>query len=104
MQKFFVQFFRLVHGFLEKPNQVFWTCVAIAVINIVLDGSLFRLWGLYRDHNEIQSQVAQLEVSTEQMTIRLKKAKDPSFLEREALDRLDLVNEGDLVFVFAENE
>lgn len=104
MQKFFVQFFRLVHGFLEKPNQVLWTCVGIAVINIVLDGSLFRLWGLYRDHNEVQTQVAQLQKSTEQMAIRLKKAKDPSFLEREALDRLDLVNEGDLVFVFAENE
>ncbi len=104
MQKFFVQFFRLVHGFLEKPNQVFWTCVGIAVINIILDGSLFRLWGLYRDHKDVQTQVAQLQLSTEEMTMRLKKAKDPSFLEREARDRLDLVSEGDLVFVFAENE
>lgn len=104
MQKFFVQFFRLAHNFLEKPNQVFWTCVGIVVINIVLDGSLFRLWGLYRDHSEVQKQVAQLQVSTQEMTLRVKKAKDPSFLEREARDRLDLVNEGDLVFVFAENE
>ena len=35
---------------------------------------------------------------------QLRKARDPVFLEKEARDRFDLVSEGDLVFVFSEEE
>ncbi len=72
------------------------------VLNLVLDGSLLRLIFLYRDQAEIQKNLSQLAAQTGTLKNRLKHARDPAFLEREARDRFDLVSEGDLVFVFSE--
>lgn len=35
--------------------------------------------------------------------MQIKQAKDPVFIERQAKDKLDMVDEHDLVFVFSEN-
>ncbi|HMN67359.1 MAG TPA: septum formation initiator family protein [Bdellovibrionales bacterium] len=78
--------------------------MGLVVLNLILDGSLFRLWSLHRDHATIQADMAGLESKNAEMKARLKRAKDPAFLEREARDRFDLVSEGDLVFVFSEEE
>ncbi len=79
-------------------------CLGLLVLNGVIDGSLFRLWTLHRDNAAIVEKIAVLKEKNEEMKLRLKKAKDPAFLEREARDRFDLVSEGDLVFVFSEEE
>lgn len=74
------------------------------MLNLVMDGSLFRLWGMHRDFENIKQNIHQLEQQNQKLTVQLAKAKDPAFLEREARDRFDLVSEGDLVFVFSEEE
>ena len=79
-------------------------CLGLLVLNGVIDGSLFRLWSMHRDHVAIREKIEVLKSKNEEMKVRLKKAKDPAFLEREARDRFDLVTEGDLVFVFSEEE
>jgi cell division protein FtsB len=71
-------------------------------LNLVLDGSLFRLWSLHRDYVNIEQDIHVLQTQNGELKQRLAKAKDPAFLEREARDRFDLVKEGDLVFVFTE--
>jgi len=76
----------------------------LIVLNLVMDGSLFRLWSLHRDHENFQTNIAALEQQNSKLNIQLAKAHDPAFLEREARDRFDLVSEGDLVFVFSEEE
>ena len=81
-----------------------WICLGLVVLNLVIDGSLLRLWSLHRDHNNIQEQITVLQSKNLELKSRLKRAKDPVFLEREARDRFDLVSEGDLVFVFSEEE
>lgn len=72
------------------------------MLNLVLDGSLFRLWKLHRDFNQLNSDIASLQGQHLALKNQLTKAKDPAFMEREARDRFDLVSEGDLVFVFAD--
>lgn len=74
------------------------------MLNLVLDGSLFRLWSLHRDHVNIQADIKNLEKQNADLKNRLKKAKDPAFMEQEAREKFDLVSEGDLVFVFSEEE
>lgn len=81
-----------------------WICAGLVVLNLVVDGSLFHLWTLYRDHRRIQHDIQVLELKNQSLKKQLKRAKDPAFLEREARDRFDLVSEGDLVFVFSEEE
>lgn len=81
-----------------------WICLGLIVLNLVIDGSLLRLWSLHRDYESTQEKIQILQQKNQEMKLRLAKAKDPAFLEREARDRFDLVSEGDLVFVFSEEE
>lgn len=69
-----------------------------------MDGSLFRLWSLHRDATSLQTKIATVQAQNADLRKRLLRAKDPAFLEREARDRFDLVSEGDLVFVFSDEE
>lgn len=104
MRSFLLAFFRGLNSLLQAPQKVIWICLGLLTLNLVLDGSLFRLWSLHRDSKNITENIESLKTQNEDMAKRLKKAKDPSFLEREARDRFDLVKEGDLVFVFTEEE
>jgi cell division protein FtsB len=96
-------FYRSLGRFLQNPIQVFWVCLALAFVNCVLDGSLLRLWALHRDQAELKMQVASLTIENQKIKMQIKKASDPSFIEREARDRFDFVEEGDLVFMFSED-
>jgi cell division protein FtsB len=63
-----------------------------------------RLWSLHRDHEALLANISKLEQTNSELKARVKHAGDPAFLEREARDRFDLVSEGDLVFIFSEDE
>ena len=104
VRRFLFGFFQKLHQLLQAPQKVIWICLGLTVLNLVLDGSLFRLWSLNRDQTSIQEKIEILQAKNTELKNRLKKVKDPAFLEREARDRFDLVSEGDLVFVFSEEE
>lgn len=97
-------FFAAINDFLHRPWIVLWSCVAVAFANLVLDGTLFRLWTLQREQVELKQNSITIEKEITKLAGQIKQAKDPVFWEREARDRFDLVNEGDLVFVFADEE
>lgn len=104
VRRFLIGFFRGLNTLLHAPQKMFWVCIGLIVLNLIIDGSLFRLWTLHRDYKTIQKNISATEQQNAKLKIQLAKAKDPAFLEREARDRFDLVSEGDLVFVFSEEE
>ena len=104
VRRVLVGFFAGLNQLLQTPQKVIWICLGLVTLNVVLDGSLFRLWSLHRDHLSIQQNIASLETQNQDLKKRLQRAKDPAFLEREARDRFDLVSEGDLVFIFSDEE
>jgi hypothetical protein len=97
-------FFAALHDILHRPWVILWICLGLAFVNLVLDGTLLRMWSLNREFNELQVSSIQVAQDVDKLKARLKAAADPSFVEREARDRFDLVSKGDLVFVFAEDE
>ena len=97
-------FFSAVNDFLHRPWVVLWTCLAVAFVNLVVDGTLLRMWSLRREFHQLHSGSATLERDVKQLNLRLKQATDPAFVEREARDRFDLVGAGDLVFIFADED
>jgi hypothetical protein len=104
VRSFLIAFFRGLNDLLQAPQKVIWICLGLLTLNLVLDGSLFRLWSLHRDSDSIFKNIQTLQAQNEDLNKRLQKARDPVFMEREARDRFDLVSEGDLVFVFSEEE
>lgn len=57
---------------------------------------------MHRDSNKIQKQILDSKQQAKALDMQIKQAKDPSFIERQAKDKLDMVGEHDLVFVFSQ--
>lgn len=96
----YIQFAVGVRRFLNQPAKVGVLCLFIFGVSIVLNGNLWRLWGLHRDYDRISLEISETKKGIGDLAVQLKQAKDPAFIERQARDKLDLAGEHDLVFVF----
>lgn len=83
--------------------KVFFFCVGIFTVSLFFNGAVWRIWSLHRDSNKIQEQILNSKTQTKALDMQIKQAKDPAFIERQAKDKLDMVGEHDLVFVFSDN-
>lgn len=88
--------------FLNQPSKVFLAGVMVFIVSIVLNGNAFTLWGLHRDYDRINDEILATKGTIKNLSAQLQQAKDPSYIERQARDKLDLVGEHDLVFVFSD--
>lgn len=89
-------------SFLNHPGRVFSVCVVFFAVTLLLNGLLWKLWSLHRDFARLNVEIVDTRAHIDKLTFQLKQAKDPSFIERQARDKLDLASEKDLVFVFAD--
>jgi cell division protein FtsB len=104
MRSIFLKIGSFVSETLNRPLKVLLVCAALIFVNLILEGSLLRLWSLHREKDGLVKKQAELRQESHELSLKLEKASDPSFLEREARDRFDLVSEGDLVFVFSDGD
>ena len=93
-----------VSDLLQRPVRVFSICLFLLFVGLILDGSLFRLWALHRDSRELEQKISKIQTATKELRMKIKKAKDPQFIEILARDRFELAEEGDLIFVFSDEE
>ncbi len=93
-----------ISDLLQKPLRVLSICLFLLFIGLFLDGSLFRLWSLHRDSGDLVKKISALEEKSKLTRMKIKNAKDPQFIEIQARDRFDLAGEGDLIFVFSDEE
>lgn len=89
-------------NFLNKPAKVFFVCLFFVAALLLVNGTVWRIWGLRRDLSTIQEQIDASKQLAKSLDMQIKQAKDPSFIERQAKDKLDMVGEHDLVFVFSD--
>jgi cell division protein FtsB len=71
---------------------------------MLLDGTLYRIWALNRDSQQLSERIAQLQARVSDHQRQLKAVQNPVFIEKMARERLDLVREGDLIFIFSGSE
>ena len=93
---------RFFNELMYQPTKVLWICLTVGLAGILLDGTALRLWSLYREHEHIQLRIEDARQRTKNLALRIEEAQRPEFIERAARDQFDLVKEGDLVFVFAD--
>lgn len=91
-----------IQHFLARPSKVLVYCALLAFIALGIEGSLFQLWRLYRDESQLTKQIGEIRASTKDLNFQIERARDPKFIEKQARERFDLVEEDDLVFVFSE--
>lgn len=100
IQKYHAWFVDLLY----RPARVFWLCLCLAAIGVVLDGSALRLWSLNRDFRDLTHTISEAHAHSKILDFKIQQASSPGFIERQARDQFDLVKEGDLVFVFSGSE
>ncbi len=87
---------------LRQPLKICILCFVFALVSVLLNGALMNLYGLQRDREQLNEQMSKIEKDLQNLNGQLKRAKDPAFIERQALDNLDMASDHDLVFVFSE--
>lgn len=91
-----------IQRWLSQPQKVFFTCLVLLMVTLFLNGTLWKLWGLYRDEKTIIGQSLQTKAQMLVIDKQIKQATDTTFIERQARDKMDLVTDHDLIFVFPE--
>lgn len=87
---------------LQQPKKIAMICGVFLVISLLGNGLLWRLWELHHEMDRISAEVLEINTASSRLQAQLRQAKDPSFIEQQAKDKLDLVAENELVFVFAD--
>ncbi len=87
---------------LQQPFKVFQICLLFAFGSLIANGTFLQLYRLHRDQGLLHEQIRATRLQILDLDKQLKMAKDPVFIERQALDNYDLVEENDLMFVFSE--
>ncbi len=85
---------------LNHPLRITVYCFIFFVLTLSLNGVPLRLWGLYRDLDRYRGEMKQAQIDIGVLGEKLSQASDPLYIEKQARDRLDLVGENDLIFVF----
>jgi len=88
---------------LESPAKVALYCLGIIFFALVLDGTLFQLWSLYHEHDRLEKNIHQVKIESELLHKKIIQAQGLDFIEKQARDQLDLVEEDEVVFVFSED-
>lgn len=86
----------------QSPKRMFFICLGFVFFGLIFSGDLFRLVKLIRYKQTLEQQIQTVHHSKEMIQIKMKESKSREFLEREAFDRFDMVQDGDIIFVFNE--
>lgn len=87
---------------LQQPFKIFLFCLIFASLSLIANGTFLQLYRLHRDQAVLHEQIRETKNHIVDLDKQLKMAKDPVFIERQALDNYDLVDEHDLIFVFSD--
>ena len=86
--------------FLENPKKVFLSFSTFAILTLLINGTFWRLWSLHIDRERKEREILVVKKEISNLEMQLRQAKDSSYIERIAKDRLDFAEEDDLVCVF----
>ncbi len=87
-------------NWLYHPSKVFVVCLGLLVMSLMINGTVWKVWGLYRDEARFKQEIIRAKADAIMVEGQMLLAKDPQYIERLAKDKMDLVGENDLVFIF----
>ncbi|MFZ4404643.1 MAG: FtsB family cell division protein [Pseudobdellovibrionaceae bacterium] len=88
---------------LDNPKQVAFLGLFFFFCSVVAGGNMVKLWSLHQDRERLQLDLLDKNLQKQKIVKQIQQVKDPAFIERQARDTLDMADEHDLVFVFAED-
>lgn len=99
-----MKIFQYVDQWLRQPKLIMGFCLVLILFNIVFDGTLFQIRKLYLQQKSLDQQTLEIQTKNKILIEKMEKLSDPKHLEKEVRNRFDLANQGDLIFIFPEDE
>ena len=96
-------FLKHISQWIHQPKLIFIFCGVLIFLNIVFDGTLFRIRTLYLQKKSIIKKSKEINTKNEVILNKIQQLSDPKHLEKEVRNRFDLAGEGDLIFIFPED-
>jgi cell division protein FtsB len=91
-----------ISSLLEKPAKVFMLCLLLLFTGLVFDGSLWRLYQIWKNQEIIASRIQDENIKIVKIKQQLSQLKNPEYIEKQARERLEFLEKNDLLFVFSE--
>ena len=88
---------------LYNPYYVFIACLVFLSINLLVDKTFIQILKLSRDFKIVQNRVENVKLQNEKLKESIKHSSDKDFIEKEAREKLDFLNKGELIFIFPDN-
>lgn len=95
--------FSVTKKVLHNPYYVFIFCLIFLAINLLVDGAFLQIFQFSRDLKIVRNRVEDIRTNNQKLKQSIKGSLDLDFIEKEARDRLDFLNKGELIFIFPDN-
>lgn len=96
-----LSFLRGFRNLLEQPMKVALASLLVALASLLAEGSLVNLWNLKVEKQKLLSKFEATEAKNILLQSKIKRAQSSDkFIGHEARERLDLVSEDELIFIF----
>ena len=96
--------FDFLYRWLSRPDRVFIICCLVILYSVVFDGTLFQIRKFYLSGKSLDQKTLEIQTKNKILLDKMEKLSDPRYLEKEVRNRFDLAGEGDLIFIFPEDE
>lgn len=86
---------------INNPKKVFFICLCFIVVSLISEGSLWRLYRLNKDKNILVQKIQEEKSKIVKIHGEIKRSKEPLYVERQAREKLELLEKDDLLFIFS---
>ncbi|MCC6276373.1 MAG: septum formation initiator family protein [Oligoflexia bacterium] len=94
-------FGKFIADLLNHPLKVSTIALIFVALGLISEGTLFHLWTLKREQWRLRNRYEDTLKNNEALRHKLNQATfSPTFIGRQARDRLDLISEDEIVFIF----
>ncbi len=85
---------------INRPVMIASLCFLSLVLTLVMDGTVNSILGLHTQIDRLSTQIARHRERRGLLEAKLKNLSNSNNLEQEAREQMDLVSDGDLIFIF----
>lgn len=97
-----IRFFEKIYDWLNSPSKILVLCLLGGSFSVIFDGTLYQVWRLHKTHEIQAARIQSMQKQIIDYQGKIARANQPEFIEAEARKKLNLAEEGDLVFIFTE--
>lgn len=90
----------LFYFLFESPKRMMILCGIFIFFGLGFSGDLFRLIKLTKYEKTLKTRIQSVQIQKDEIKEKIKESSSKAFIEREAFERFDMTQDGDMIFVF----